>query len=110
MDLIKSSGMMQYRQIEFTSLDGYDDYLVRLSQSEADMIVISVPGAKGMEAAIAARDTNPNAALIWFTDDDAFGAQSYRIDCTYFTAKPVDDKVMAEAITRYYQSERCVCG
>ena len=53
-----------------------------------------------MEAAIAAHDVCPKAALVWFADDEAFGAQSYRINCRYFTAKTVTAEVVDKALSR----------
>ena len=35
---------------------------------------------------------------MWFAEDAAFGAQSYRVNCRYFTAEPVNEAVVAEAI------------
>ena len=49
-------------------------------------------------AAIAAHELCPKASLVWFAEDAAFGAQSYRVDCRYFTAEPVNGAVVAEAI------------
>lgn len=104
-DMIENCSMMQYRKLRLQKPEGYDDYLQELKCTEPEMIVISIPGAKGMEAVIAARNTKPEAALIWFTDDEAFGPQSYRLSCTYFTAQPVNMEIMEEAITRYYKAE-----
>lgn len=55
-------------------------------------------GRCGNGAAIAAHELCPKASLVWFAEDAAFGAQSYRVDCRYFTAEPVNGAVVAEAI------------
>lgn len=108
MHMIQTCGVMQYRQIDFFHTESYDEFLHGLNVTSPELIFVSVPGAKGMEAAIAAREAHPKAGLIWFADDEAFGAQSYRLDCTYFTSRPVDHTVMSDAIFRYCQAER-VC-
>ena len=46
------------------------------------MIIVAVDGAIGMEGVIASKNIRPDTAVIWFSDDKAFGAQSYRLGCS----------------------------
>ena len=96
--MIRDTAAMQYRLLHFLTPESYDAYLAALRSSVPEIICIAVPGAAGMEAAIAAHELCPKAALVWFAEDAAFGAQSYRVDCRYFTAEPVNEAVVAEAI------------
>lgn len=100
MRMIQQSEHMQYRLLKFTLPDTVDDYISALQSKNADMIFIALGGAKGMEAAIAAYEVCPKAALIWFADDEAFGAQSYRINCRYFTSKDITADVIEKALRR----------
>lgn len=96
--MIKNIQTLQYRQLRFALPESYDAYLGALRSGSPDIIFITVPGAKGMEAAIAARDTCGSVRLVWLSDDEAFGAQSYRLGCDFFTAKPINDAVVADAM------------
>lgn len=75
MHAIQMSELMQFRLMKFILPESTDDY-------------------------IAAHDVCPKAALVWFADDEAFGAQSYRINCRYFTAKTVTAAVVDKALSR----------
>ena len=99
-ELIEKCGPMQYRKIRFSMPDGYDSYLEELNRGEAHMIFVSGDGADGMEAVIAARNLRPNTAVIWFSDDEGFGAPSFRLGCSYFSSGPITEDVLANAISR----------
>jgi len=100
MHAIQMSELMRFRLMKFILPESTDDYIAALQKGGADMIFVAERGAKGMEAAIAAHDVCPKAALVWFADDEAFGAQSYRINCRYFTAKTVTAAVVDKALSR----------
>ena len=38
---------------------------------------------------IAAKNADGDTPVIWLSDDEGFGAQSYRLGCTYFHKKPI---------------------
>ena len=38
--------------------------------------------------------------VLWFSDDNGFGVQSYRLGCAYFHKKPVSPQVLSAAIAR----------
>ena len=54
----------------------------------ADLIIVLADGADGMEGVIAAKNADGDTPVIWLSDDEGFGAQSYRLGCTYFHKKP----------------------
>lgn len=99
MRAVQMSELMQYRLLKFILPENVDDYISDLQTADPDIIFVAESGAKGMEAAIAAHEVCPQSALIWFADDDAFGAQSYRINCRYFTAEPVTAEVVEKALS-----------
>ena len=96
---IDSYEMLAFRQIQYSCCDNYDAFLRKLEQGLADLIIISINGADGMEGVIAARKLQPKAKLIWLSEDKAFGPRSYRLNCTYFAVKPITKELLKQAIT-----------
>ena len=62
--------------------------------------MIAMDGADGMEGVIAAKSVCKDVPVLWFSDDNGFGAQSYRLGCAYFHKKPVPPQVLSAAIAR----------
>ncbi|MBO5070103.1 MAG: response regulator [Roseburia sp.] len=106
-ELIGSCGAMQYRRIHFFKPDSYNEYIAEMKRVIPQIIFVSEHGAEGMEAVIAAKNLHPNTSVIWFSNDEGFGTQSYRLGCTYFSAKPVTHEVIEHAMSRYSE-ERSV--
>lgn len=96
---------LQYRQISYTHTDNYDKLIEVLGNatSTPNLILVVADGAKGMEAVLAAKQIIPCLPVIWFSNDEGFGAQSYRLGCTFFATKPITDQIMASAIDKYRQ-------
>ena len=99
---IDSNGTLAFRQRKYSCCEGYDDFLRMLEQGQTDLLIISRDGADGMESVIAARELQPDTKLIWFSDDKAFGPQSYRLNCTYFAVKPITADLLENAISRCF--------
>lgn len=74
--------------------------LVQLS----DVIVVMTDGAEGMEGVMAAKTLCPETDLIWLSDDEGFGPQSYRLGCTYFGTKPITKHLVSHAYRRCMRS------
>ena len=89
-----------YRSICIADYAEYDGFVTALSQNLPDCIVIAMDGADGMEGVIAAKSVCKDVPVLWFSDDNGFGVQSYRLDCTYFHKKPVSPQVLSAAIAR----------
>ena len=51
-----------------------------------------------MEGVIAAKNADRDTPVIWLSGDDGFGAQSYRLGCTYFHKKPIPHEKLKEAL------------
>ena len=81
---------LRYRKMQVTGL----------GESPPDCIVIAMDGADGMEGVIAAKSVCKNVPVLWFSNDNGFGAQSYRLGCAYFHKKPVPPQVLSAAIAR----------
>ncbi len=76
----------------------YDDFLGCISQNDIGAVIVAKQGAKGMEGARAVKILRPEADLIWISGDKAFGPESFRIGCTYFTADPISKETVERAL------------
>lgn len=56
--------------------------------------------ANGMEGVIAARNMRPNIPVVWFSNDEGFGCQAYRLNADFFHCKPVTAHVLEMALDR----------
>ncbi len=87
-------------EMDCCHLEDYDDFRHQLADERHDLIIVTANGATGMEACIGARKIRPDTPLFWFSDDRAFGPQSYRLECTYFATKPVSQTRLMNAFAR----------
>lgn len=65
-----------------------------------NLIVILAERSRGMEGAYAAKETRPEIPVFWFSDDEGFGMQSHRLECDYFSVKPVTEEKLKKAFLR----------
>lgn len=69
-----------------------------LEQFRPELLVVLAAGAAGMEGVYLARQTCPEMPVFWFSDDCGFGMQSHRLECEYFTLKPLTDEKLRKAL------------
>lgn len=89
-----------YRSIQVIGYSDYDSYIDGLRDSPPGCVIVTADGAAGMEGVIAARSLLGDVPIIWFSDDGNFGAQSYRLGCTYFHVKPVSSEILSSAMAK----------
>ena len=89
-----------YRRIQAAGCFDYDSFISGIKESPPDCIVVAMNGAEGMEGVIAAKSICENVPVLWFSDDNGFGVQSFRLGCAYFHKKPVSPQVLSAAIAR----------
>lgn len=65
-----------------------------------DFLIVAVPGARGMEAVVSARELAPETPLLWCSDDPEFAVASYRLRCSLFLPLPLDQAEVASALDR----------
>lgn len=94
---------LSYRRMDFTHWDNYDAMIGQYPQQKMHMLIVTADGAEGMEAVIAAKAISPETPVMWLTDDAHFGAQSYRLGCSYFAIKPITPQIIA-SMMRVYQN------
>ena len=96
-------------KLECFSRSDYDDVRRDLVKEPWDMVIVAEPGAYGMEVCIGIRKSSSKVALVWFTDDAAFAAQSYRLNCTYFSQLPVSRRTVEKAFARMAEQQEMNC-
>lgn len=64
------------------------------------LIIVLADGAAGMESVYRSWQRRPALPVFWFSDDRDFGMQSYRLNCAYFSTKPVTPEKIDHAIQR----------
>ena len=98
--IVESHGVLVFRQKQCTFYDNYDDFLNGIQKAVPELVIITMDGAGGMEGVIAARELHPEAKILWFSNDKAFGPQSYRLNCTYFAVKPITEHILNKAFAQ----------
>ena len=98
--LIKSQASMAFRMVRYSHAEDYDMYINMLRNGEFDIVFVMTDNAAGMEGVIAVQNVQPDVPIVWFSNDQDFVAQSYRLGVAYFTVKPINEKVVNLALTR----------
>lgn len=89
-----------YRDIRVVCFSDYDKFIEGLQTSPPELVAVTMNGADGMEGVIAARSTCKSVPVLWLSDDNGFGVQSYRLGCAYFHKKPVSPQILSAAIAK----------
>jgi len=103
-DLIDVIPEMQYRRINCTHTENYDDFLNRLRSEKHDMIIVTADGAEGMEGVIASHTIRPETRRIWLSNDEGFAIQAHRMNCTYFAVKPITSETISKAYRAFQKA------
>ena len=98
--MIRTQTNLAFRNIVDFQTEDYDTLLEYLRTVEYDMVIVLTDCAAGMEGVIAALNVCPDKPVLWFSNDKNFVAQSYRLGVTYFSVKPINEKMLNLAIAR----------
>ena len=77
-----------------------DDLQRQLVQYSPDLVIVLANGAAGMEGVYASKEFDPDIPVFWFSDDHEFGMQSHRLECAYFSTKPLNTDKIRRAFIR----------
>ena len=69
-----------------------------LRRSRYHALVIAMTGARGLEAAIQAKQLAPEVPLIWWSDDENFALIAYHLRISAFLSADCSDQELYEAI------------
>lgn len=89
------AGTHQYRHVD--DMEEFERILVTWTPS---LVIVLADGAAGMESVYRSRQRRPSLPVFWFSDDREFGMQSYRLECAYFSTKPVTPEKLTCALRR----------
>ncbi len=78
----------------------YDSFVENLGPGRYDAVFITENNANGMEGVIALRNVCPELPVVWFSNDEGFGCQAYRLNADFFHAKPVTAPILEMALSR----------
>lgn len=84
----------------YCSVNDLEEFEEAMVQWEPSLMIVLADGAVGMESVYRSRQRRPNVPVFWFSDDREFGMQSYRMECAYFSTKPVTPEKISNAIHR----------
>ncbi len=102
---MKSQASMAFRLVNYFHAEDYDTYLTMLREQEQDIVFVIADNAQGMEGVIAVQNVQSDTPIVWFSNDQNFVAQSYRLGVNYFAVKPVDERIVSLALERCQQKE-----
>lgn len=85
---------------ELCHVEDIEDLETKLIDWEPSLAIVLADGAIGMETVFRLRQRRPCVPVFWFSDDREFSMQSYRLDCAYFSTKPVTREKISSAIAR----------
>ena len=66
-----------------------DELRFYIVEDQPDLVITLADGTLGMEAVYLVRKIADDLPVFWFSDDKGFGMQSHRLECEYFSVKPV---------------------
>lgn len=69
-----------------------------LRRSRYHAVVIAMTGARGLEAAIQAKQLAPETPLVWWSDDENFALIAYHLRIPAFLSADCSDQELYEAI------------
>lgn len=81
-------------------LNNIETMTVEMVDWDPSLIIVAADGAEGMECVYRARERRPRLPVFWFSDDRDFSVQSYRLECAYFSTKPVTADKIRSAMER----------
>lgn len=102
---IKSQACMAFRLLEISQTEDYEEFLNLLRNVSYEIVFVAMDSASGMEGVIATKNVQPRVPVIWVSDDKNFVAQSYRLGVTYFSVKPIEEKMIGLALQRCQRRE-----
>ena len=100
MDLLKTIPKYSDYVRQCDAFPDYDSFIAHLRWGDYDAVFVTENNANGMEGVIAARNMRPNIPVVWFSNDDGFGCQAYRLNADFFHCKPVTAHVLEMALDR----------
>lgn len=85
---------------ESRHINDVEEFEKMLVMWEPSLVIVLADGAAGMESVYRSHRRNPGLPVFWFSNDRDFGVQSFRLECAYFSTKPVTPEKVNCALRR----------
>lgn len=85
---------------EYCCVNDMEEFEAALVDWKPSLTIVLADGAAGMESVYRSRQRIPGLPVFWFSNDREFSMQSYRLECAYFSTKPVTAEKIDHAIQR----------
>ena len=102
---MRSQACMAFRKLDVKQTEDYDEFLTFLERTDYELVFVAMDSATGMEGVIAVKNLQPHTPVIWISNDKNFVAQSYRLGVTYFSVKPIEERIIGLALKRCQRRE-----
>lgn len=99
-ELLGQVAAFQSTEHEVCCIDDLEMLTTALVDWDPTLLIVTADGAEGMESVYRARERRPCIPVFWFSDDKDFGVLSYRLNCAYFSTRPVTAEKLSSAVQR----------
>jgi len=99
-NLIQTIFRDEKRELECRHVSCHEDLSLALMQWHPCLTIVLTDGPAGMEGVYAVKDNHPRSSVFWFSNDRGFGMMSHRLECAYFSVKPVTKEKLQRALRR----------
>lgn len=99
-ELLRQQNLFWEDNYQFDWTDNLEEFRVKIIDWDPTLVIIISNGASGMEAAYITRKKDLDVPLFWFSDDIDFGMKSHRLNCDYFSVKPITKEKIERAFHR----------
>ena len=97
-EMLRAHPLLAERDHNHCCATSHEDFHMQLVEHSPNLVIVAENGAAGMEGVYLANDIRPIVPVFWFSDDQDFCMQSHRLDCIYFSLKPVTPEKLTKAL------------
>lgn len=99
-EVLRSLDLLTDHVHDHRCVEDLEDLEITIADWMPTLLIVLADGAAGMEGVYRAKERRPNLPVFWFSDDREFGMQSYRLNCAYFSTKPLTSDKINHALCR----------
>ena len=99
-ELLHTVEHLSEHHVECNQTDDEEIFVQQLVGWNPSLVIVLADGADGMECVTQTKLRLPDTPVFWFSDDRRFGMHAYRVNCAYFSVKPVEHKSLGSAFQR----------
>ena len=88
------------KPFRYTASCAYEEVYEQIVDSDPTLVIVLADGGNGLECVFQSKKYDRNMTVFWFSDDPNFSPQSHRLECAYFTQKPLTAEKLNKAFSR----------